>query len=156
MRRAGEAATSPPVLSSSTWVRAGDAYTAAAVGPGSALRLDVLRDDLNAPGGGALVAVVQASVKQPQVTVSWDGKVIASTLSFPSVTPYQAVPPGTEHVTVAAGDGDASSAVTLAEGSIDTLVVLDGAKGLEIANLEDAAGSSQMPRGGAATGYGGT
>jgi hypothetical protein len=156
MRPAGEAATSPPVLSSSTWVRAGDAYTAAAVGPGSGLRLDVLRDDLTAPGGKALVRVVQASLKQPQVTVSWDGKVIASALSFPSVTSYQAVPPGTEHVTVSAGERDASSAVTLAEGTIDTLVVLDGAKGLEIANLQDAAGSSQLPKGGAATGYGGT
>jgi Domain of unknown function (DUF4397) len=156
MRPAGEVATSPPVLSASTWVRGGDAYTAAAVGSGSGLRLDVLRDDLTAPGGKALVRVVQASLKQPQVSVSWNGKVIASKLSFPSVTSYQAVPPGTQHVTVTAGDRDAASAVTLAEGSIDTLVVLDGAKGLEIADLEDAAGSSQMPKGGAATGYGGT
>jgi Domain of unknown function (DUF4397) len=156
MRPAGEAASSPPVLSGSTWVRPGSAYTAAAVGPGSGLRLQVLRDDLTTPAGQALVRVVQASLKQPQVTVSWNGKVIASKLSFPSVTPYQAVPPGTQHVTVTAGDGDAASAVTLAEGSIDTLVVLDGAKGLQIADLVDAAGSSQLPKGGAATGFGGT
>jgi Domain of unknown function (DUF4397) len=156
MLPAGEPATSPPVLSASTWVAAGDAYTAAAVGPRSGLRLQVLHDDLTTPGGKALVRVVQASLKEPQVTVSWNGKVIASQLSFPSVTSYQAVPPGTQHVTVAAGNQDASSAVTLAKGSIDTLVVLDGAKDLEIADLEDAAGSSQMPKGGAATGYGGT
>ncbi len=72
------------------------------------------------------------------------------------MTSYQAVPPGTEHVAAAAGGQDATSAVTLAEGSIDTLVVLDGARGLEIAKLQDAAGSSQMPKGGAATGFGGT
>jgi hypothetical protein len=156
MRPAGQAASSPPVLSASTWVSAGDAYTAAAVGPGSGLRLQVLRDDLTAPGGKALVRVVQASLKQPRVSVSWNGKLIASELAFPAVTSYQAVPPGTQHVTVTAGAGDATSAVTLAEGSIDTLVVLDGAKGLEIADLEDAAGSSQLPKGGAATGFGGT
>lgn len=156
MRPAGTAASSPPVLSASTWVRAGDAYTAAAVGPGSGLRLQVLHDDLTAPGGKALVRVIQASLKQPQVTVSWNGKVIASKLAFPSVTSYQAVPPGTQHVAVTAGRQDAAAAVTLAKGSIDTLVVLDGAKGLEVTDLEDAAGSSQMPKGGAATGYGGT
>lgn len=155
MRPAGKAASSPPVLSASTWVRAGGVYTAAAVGPGSGLRLQVLHDDLTTPGGKALVRVVQASLKQPQVTVSWNGKVIASELSFPSVTPYQAVAPGTQHVLATAGGRSAASAVTLAAGSIDTLVVLDGAKGLEIAGLEDAAGSSHMPKGGAATGYGG-
>jgi LPXTG-motif cell wall-anchored protein len=156
MRPAGEAASSPPMLSASTWVKAGAAYTAAAVGPASGLRLQVLTDDLTAPGGKALVRVVQASLKQPQVSVSWDGKVIASALKFPSVTSYQAVPPGTEHVTASAGGQDAASAVTLGAGSIDTLVVLDGAKGLEVASLQDAAGSTQQPKGGAATGFGGT
>ncbi|HEY0937205.1 MAG TPA: DUF4397 domain-containing protein [Trebonia sp.] len=156
VRAAGKAASSPPVLSASTWVRAGRAYTAAAVGPGSGLKLQVIGDDLTTPAGRALVRVVQASLKQPRVTVSWNGKVIAGQLSFPSVTSYQAVPPGTQHVTVTAGSGHAASAVTLAEGSIDTLVVLDGAKGLEVADLVDAAGSSQLPRGGAATGFGGT
>ena len=156
MRPAGQTASSPPVLSASTWVRPGRAYTAAAVGPSSALRLQVIRDDLATPAGRALVRVVQASLKQPRVTVSWNGKVIADQLSFPAVTSYQAVPPGTQHVTVSAGSGHAASAVTLAKGSIDTLVVLDGAKGLEVADLVDAAGSSQLPKGGAATGLGGT
>jgi hypothetical protein len=35
-------------------------------------------------------------------------------------------------------------------------VVLDGASGLKIDNLTDAAGSMNSPRGGAATGFGGT
>ena len=34
--------------------------------------------------------------------------------------------------------------------------MLDGAKGLEITSLEDADGSSQLPAGGAQTGFGGT
>jgi hypothetical protein len=156
MRAAGAPATSPPVLSSSTRVSSGSAYTALAVGPRSGLRLRIFHDDLTTPTGMALVRVVQASMKHPQVTVSWGGKTIASKLAFASVTSYQAVAPGVETVAVTAGTGDTKSAVTLTAGSIHTLVVLDGAKGLEVANLEDADGSSQLPAGGAQTGFGGS
>ena len=156
MRGAGASPTSPPVLSASLRVAAGSAYTALAVGPRSGLRIRVFRDDLSTPAGQALVRVVQASMKHPQVTVSWGGKVIASRLPFASVTSYQAVSPGVETAAVTAGAADAQSAVALTAGSIHTLVVLDGAKGLEIANLEDADGSSQLPAGGAQTGFGGT
>jgi LPXTG-motif cell wall-anchored protein len=34
--------------------------------------------------------------------------------------------------------------------------VLDGSTGLEVANLEDAAGSAKLPAGGVQTGFGGT
>ena len=94
MRGAGASPTSPPVLSASLKVAAGSAYTALAVGPRSDLRIHVFRDDLSTPSGQALVRVVQASMKRPQVTVSWGGKVIASRLAFASVTSYQAVSPG--------------------------------------------------------------
>jgi hypothetical protein len=156
MRAAGTPATSPPVLSSSTRVSSGSAYTVLAVGPRLGLRLRIFHDDLTTPTGMALVRVVQASMKHPQVTVSWGGKTIASKLAFASVTSYQAVAPGVESLAVTAGAGDTKSAVTLTAGSIHTLVVLDGAKGLEVANLEDADGSSQLPAGGVQTGFGGT
>jgi hypothetical protein len=156
MRPAGDSPTSPPVLSASILVTPGSAFTALAVGPRSGLRVRLFRDDLTTPSGRALVRVVQASMKHPRVTVSWGGKVIASTLPFASVTSYQAVSPGAETVSVTAGAGDAKSAVTLTADSIHTLVVLDGAKGLEIANLKDADGSSQLPAGGVQTGFGGT
>lgn len=156
MRAAGASPASQPVLSASVTVTAGHAYTAAAVGPRSALRFQVLHDDLATPAGKALVRVIQASVRQRVVRVSWDGKVIASRLPFASVTSYQAVSPGTEKVAVIAGGADVNSSVTLAAGSIHTLVVLDGAAGPELANLEDAAGSSQAAAGGAQTGFGGT
>ena len=156
MRGAGASPTSPPVLSASIRVASGSAYTALAVGPRTGLRVRVFRDDLSTPPGHALVRVVQASMKHRQVSVSWGGKVIASKLPFASVTSYHAVSPGAETVAATAGAGDAKSAVTLAAGSIHTLVVLDGAKGLEIDNLEDADGSSQLPAGGAETGFGGT
>jgi hypothetical protein len=156
MRMAGTGRASQPVLSASVTVTAGHAYTAAAVGPRPGLRLQVLPDDLVTPAGKALVRVIQASLKQKTVMVSWDGRTIAGPLSFDSVTSYRAVAPGTESVTVRGAAGDASSTLTLAAGSVHTLVVLDGAHGLEIADTEDAAGSAQMPAGGAATGFGGT
>jgi hypothetical protein len=156
MRAAGGSPTSQPVLTASAWVASGSAYTALAVGPRTDLRVRVFRDDLSTPTDRALVRVVQASMKHPQVTVSWGGTVIASKLPFASVTSYRAVAPGTRTVAVSSGPGDAKSAVALTAGSIHTLVVLDGAKGLEVMSLEDADGSSQLPAGGAQTGFGGT
>ncbi len=55
--------------------------------------------------------------------------------------------------------GSSSSArlpVTLVSGTVHTEVVLDGANGLEIVNLEDAAGAGKPPLGGVTTGFGGT
>lgn len=156
MRPAGASPGSQPVLSGSVMIKSGRAYTAAAVGPRTALRLQVIRDDLTTPPGKALVRVVQASLKHRTVTVRWDGKTVASKLPFATATSYRSVSPGTEKVAASAGTGDATSTITLAAGTIHTLVVLDGARGLEIANLEDAAGSGHDPSGGAQTGYGGT
>jgi hypothetical protein len=156
MRLAGAASTSQPVLSTSVTVAAGHAYMVAALGPASGLRLQVMDDDLATPRGKALVRVIQASLKQKSVTVSWDGKAIVSNLAFAAATSYQAVSPGTETVAVTGSSGHTSSTVTLAAGSVHTLVALDGASGLEIANLEDAAGSGLQPVGGAETGFGGT
>jgi hypothetical protein len=121
-----------------------------------------MSDELTTPAGKALVRVIQASLKQQTIGVSWDGTVVVSKLASDSVTSYQAVVPGTETVTAtgatgATGSGqDASSRITLAAGTVHTLVVLAGASGLEIANLEDAAGSGRPPAGGASTGFGGT
>src|SRR6202044_1116501 len=115
--------TSPPVLSASLRVAAGSSYTALAVGPRSGLRIRVFRDDLSTPAGQALVRVVQASMKHPQVTVSWGGAVLASKLTFASVTSYQPVAPGDQSVSVTSGADGAKSAVALTAGSIHTLVV---------------------------------
>jgi hypothetical protein len=156
MRAAGASATSQPVLSTSVTVAAGHAYTVAGLGPESGLRLQVLDDDLTTPPGKALVRVIQASLKEQVVNVSFGSTVLASSLKFADVSAYQAVSPGTETVTVSSGGGDVDESVTLAVGTVHTLVVLDGASGLEIDNLEDASGSGQPPLGGVQTGFGGT
>jgi Domain of unknown function (DUF4397) len=156
MRAAGASATSQPVLSTSVTIQANHAYTVAGMGPESGLRLQVLDDDLTTPVGQSLVRVIQASLKQHVVTVSFGSTVLASNLSFASVSSYQAVLPGTQTVTVTAGGTAVHSSVTLAAGTVHTLVVLDGASGLEIVNLEDASGSGKPPAGGVTTGFGGT
>jgi Domain of unknown function (DUF4397) len=155
MRAAGASATSQPVLSTSVTIQANHAYTVAGMGPESGLRLQVLDDDLTTPVGQSLVRVIQASLKQHVVTVTFGSTVLASNLSFASVSSYQAVLPGTGTVTVTAGGTDTHSSVTLAAGTVHTLVVLDGANGLEIVNLEDASGSGKPPAGGVTTGFGG-
>ena len=156
MRAAGASPTSQPVLSTSVTIQAGHAYTVAGMGPESGLRLQILDDALTTPVGQSLVRVIQASLKQHVVTVTFGSTVLASNLPFASVSPYQAVLPGTGTVTVTASGASAHSSVTLAASTVHTLVVLDGATGLEIVNLEDASGSGQPPTGGVSTGFGGT
>jgi Domain of unknown function (DUF4397) len=156
MRAAGASATSQPVLSTSVTIAAGHAYTVAGMGPESGLRLAVLDDDLTTPSGQSLVRVIQASLKDQVVKVSIGSTTLASSLKFANVTAYQAVSPGTLTVTVSASGSEANSSVTLAAGTVHTLVILDGASGLEIVNLEDASGSGTPPAGGVSTGFGGT
>ena len=156
MRAAGAAAASKPVLSASVDIAAGGAYTVAGLGPESGLRLQVLKDQLTTPPGKALVRVIQASLKQNKVSVTWNGSTAVNGLAFGSVSGYQAVTPGTAALHVAGSSENTNSTVTLAAGTVHTVVVLDGSKGLVLDNFTDAAGSGNAPAGAAATGFGGT
>jgi hypothetical protein len=156
MRAAGAAPATKPALSTTVTVAADHSYTVAGLGPESGLRLAVLSDQLTPPAGKALVRVIQASLQEHAVTVSYGGSALASSLKFGSVTAYKTVNPGTVTVRVGGSTETASSTVTVAPGTVHTLVVLDGAKGLATDDLVDAAGSAVLPAGGAATGFGGT
>ena len=157
MRPPGAPASSPPTVSTSFMVSAGSNYTVASIGSASSQRLKVLNDQMAAAAGSkALIRVIQASVKQPQVTVTVGSDVLARELGFGSASSYQSVKPGSPTVTFSAQGGHAAMAVKLTAGSVHTLVVLDGSSGLRIDNLTDAAGSTDRPKGGAATGFGGT
>jgi hypothetical protein len=156
MRGAGAPPSSPPVLSTSVSIAAGAAYTVAGLGPAKGLRLQVLRDRLTTPSGASLVRVIQASLRDHRVTVTAGSQVLARRLLFGDVTSYGQATPGTWTVQVSGANGTVSAPVTLAAGTIHTLVVLDSANGLAVDNLEDAAGSTVPPQGGAATGLGGT
>jgi Domain of unknown function (DUF4397) len=157
MRPVGAPASSPPVVSANFMVGAGTNYTVASLGPATGRRLEVLQDDMAAPKGKALVRVIQASVKQDMVTIADGQDVLAQQLAFGAVTQYMAVQPGAQNVQfTAAGGTHTSMSVTLAAGSVHTIVVLDGSSGLEVDNLTDAAASPISPAGGAGTGLGGT
>jgi Domain of unknown function (DUF4397) len=156
MRAAGASASSQPVLSTSVTIVAGHAYTVVGLGPESGLRLAVLDDDLTTPSGQVLVRVIQASLKQQVVKVTLGSTTLAGGLKFATVSTYHSVSPGTVTVTVSAGGTNVTSSVTLAVGTVHTLVVLDGASGLEVVNLEDASGMGKPPVGGVSTGFGGT
>jgi hypothetical protein len=52
--------------------------------------------------------------------------------------------------------GSATESYTFAAGTVHTVVVLDGSNGLDLVNLEDAAGAGKPPAGGVTTGFGGT
>ena len=155
MRAAGAVATSAAVISASVDVAAGHAYTVAGLGPESGLRLQVLDDQLTTPPGQALVRIIQASLKQSVVSVTWGSDQLQGSLKFGAVSSYQTLSAGTATLTVSGGGDNATASVPLAAGTVHTLVVLDGARGLEIDNLLDAAGSGVAPAGGAGTGLGG-
>ncbi|MGH3402104.1 MAG: DUF4397 domain-containing protein, partial [Streptosporangiaceae bacterium] len=82
MRGFGAPESSKPALTTSFMVSARTAYTVAALGPDPGLRVEVLRDQMTAPAGKALVRVFQAALKQPQVTVSYGPDVLARQLAF--------------------------------------------------------------------------
>jgi hypothetical protein len=156
MRGVGASPSSTPVLSNNLMVHPGHAYTVAGVGPNKALRLQVLDDRLATPRGKSLVRVIQASLKEHHVTVTAGRATLAHNLAFASITGYGTDSPGTWMVHAKGGSEAWSGQVKLAPGTIHTLVVLDSSGGLEVTDLMDAAGSSVMPSGGAATGLGGT
>ena len=156
MRGVGASPSSTPVLSNNLMVHPGHAYTVAGMGPYKALRLQVLDDRLTTPKGKSLVRVIQASLKQHHVTVTAGRDTLASNLAFSDVTDYGTNQPGTWMVHAKGGTDSWSGQVKLTPGTIHTLVVLDSSSGLSVTDLMDAAGSSVMPNGGAATGLGGT
>ena len=156
MRGYGAPATSNPALTTSFMVTAGGAFTLAAMGPDPGLRTEVLKDQMAAPSGKAVVRVLQASLKQHRVTVSYGADVLGQQLTFGSATSYTAVSPGAQTVKFTAPGDHAAQAVTVTADSVHTFVVLDNPSGLKVGALTDSSGSLVMPAGGVAAGFGGT
>lgn len=156
MRGFDAPASSHPALVSSFMVEAKTAYTVAALGPDPGLRVEVLKDQTSTPRGKTLVRVVQASLKEDHVTVSYGSTLLTKQLTFSSVTPYAAVSPGVRAVEVTASGEHTTVSLGLTADTVHTIVVLDGSSGLKADALTDAVGTAAMPKGAAATGLGGT
>jgi len=156
MRSSGASASSQPVLSTHVKVEANHAYTVAGMGPESGLRLQVLNDQLTTPSGKSEVRVIQASLKQPTVKFTCGGQAIVPKATFASVSSYQAIPANTWTMEAIGSSSTGKGRFAMNAGTVHTMVVLDGASGLQIVNLEDAAGAGKPPVGGVTTGFGGT
>jgi hypothetical protein len=162
MRPHGAAASTPAALSWTLDARAGDAYTACAVGLNAKLHGIVLHDDLAAaPAGKARVRVIQAASRAPHATVSAiGGPTIADDVAFSDSTSYADVAAGTFTVRASAvGDASvrATARLSLAADSVHTIVVLDApTKGITIRALDDATGATVAPVGAVPAGGGGT
>ncbi len=156
MRAAGAAASSAPVLSTAVRVQAGDAYTVAGMGPRAGLRLVVLDDRLSAPRGRSMIRVIQASMRERQITVRAKGDVLGRDLNFATSTAFQPIEHGDYTVRAAGGTESVADRVDLAAGTIHTLVVLDASDHLKLVDLTDAVGAAKVPSGAPATGLGGT
>ena len=156
MRAAGASAGTAPVISTDIDVTAGKAYTVAGLGPASALTLQVLDDQLDAPTGQSDVRVIEASLREPEVTIDAASATLASSLRFPMVTGYTDVSPGQDTVSVRATSGSSDSRFDFAPNDSYTLAVVDSANGTPtVLDLTDSATSSIVPKGGVATGFGG-
>ena len=156
MRGFGAPASSKPALTTSFMVGAGTAYTLAALGPDPGLRTEVLKDQMATPTGKAVVRVLQASLRQHLVTVSYGPDILARQLAFGAATSYTTVSPGARTIRFVASGQHTAMPVTLAAGTVHTIVVLDDASGLKVDAVTDAAGSQIMPKGAVSAGFGGT
>lgn len=155
MRPADAAATSKPVLSTTVRVQGGGAYTVAGMGPYKGIKLKVLNDSVSLPGGRAGLRVIAASLKEPALDVTAGGKTLSKSLRFSTVTPYRRLAAKTTDVQVKGRNGTTGTKVKLMEGSVHTVVVLDGDSGLKLVTLRDAAQRTTPPSGGVNTGLGG-
>ncbi len=162
MLPAGDAASAPPVLSTSLTVQAGHSYTVAVLTvAGQGRQARVLDDSLTTPAGKSLVRVILASVNQKDVTFHCScapGAAGNLTSKAPSgsVSPYIPIPAGTWTMTATGPTATTSQPISLVAGTVHTEVVIDTPSGIQIDNLLDAAGSGEPPVGGVETGFGGT
>jgi hypothetical protein len=159
MRGEGAPPTSSPVLTTEVTVTDGGAFTVAGVGKHAALGLKVITDDLSRPGNGmSKVRVIQASIAVPILDVDLnDGTPVAKGISFASTTAYQVVTPGTWTLRLRpiGSSSTTTLGVDLAGGSVYSLLVLDGARGLSLQLRADARGGVDAPDGSVDTGAGG-
>ncbi len=156
----GSPASSAPMLSRSLTIAGGKAYTLAVLGTSKAPRLATLSDDLTPPAAGkASVRVLPAASQAPQVTIKAEGgPTIVDNAVLGQASAYAAVPAGTWHLTADTSTGmQVQNSIKVASGSVYTLVLLDGTSGKpSLSLITDAAGTTSAPKGGAATGEGGT
>jgi hypothetical protein len=162
VRPAGAAAGSDPVIEAAAEVKAGAAYTVAAVGALDDIAAEIFADDLGAPAAGkAKVRVIHAAPEVPAVDVAVEGgPTLFEGVEFPSATDDAQVGAGTYPVQVKAAGGDdvlLEATLSVKAGAVYSVAAIGGAgKDVRLLPIVDATGTGRAPHGGIATGAGGT
>jgi len=146
-----------PVVSATVQIEKDEAVTFAAFGANSALQTRVFQDDLDAPDAGAArIRLIQASTVTDIVDVTTTtGIVIASQARAGDATTYATVPAGPWDIALTAFGIDDVASISLQDGSVNTLFVLDNSSGgLTVLPVLDSAGVGATPVGGVQTGGG--
>jgi uncharacterized protein DUF4397 len=162
VRKSGQAADAPPVVSATVTLKGGRAYTVAVFGQLTSVRAMLLDDDMSRPASGkSRFRFIQALPGNQAVDLASDGGVLFSGAQFPSASGYVEVPAGRADLELRkAGSGELlapSRNVNLPKGSVSTLVVVGGiGEKLELLEVRDSAAAAAAPAGGVATGAGGT
>ena len=155
MRMSGQSASSPAVASTALMLMGNMEYTVAAMGAGTHQQFQTIDDSKDVAAGKSAIRILQAANTTTE-TAEVGQQRVGSNLRFGDVTHYQTVAAGTQLVSLNTSAGQAKEDVRLSPNSTHTLVVLNGSRGPQITELTDAAGTTVLPSGGAATGFGGT
>jgi len=157
VRAAGAGRTAAPALSARIDLPPGAARTVTLGGPFADLELTTVADDLSAPPPGtARVRVLAAAggVGALDVTAS-GGPALAAALPFGSAGEPVPVPAGPTVLSVGGDGAPVEVPVSFTAGSVVTLLVLDdGAGGLVVRPVVDAAGPAVVPAGAVEAGTG--
>jgi Domain of unknown function (DUF4397) len=163
IRPAGSAPSSEPLASARASIQSGAPYTTALLGAGAESRAVVAEDDFSAPPAGrAKLRVIDAAPQSPPLDIAVaDGPVLFRDLRFGEVTPFVTVAAGRFSMEVrAAGTPKVlftQGASRIPAGMIVTLAgTITAAGKIETLPILDAAGAGNLPRGGVATGAGGS
>lgn len=157
MRRAGDAPSTPPVLSTVVDVQPGSARTVTGLGAFADLALKVLDDDLTLPPPDRARMRVIAAGTARDLDATLAGTTVATHLAPGNASGYALVPAGATSLEVTpAGGAPIAVPVDVGAGSVYTVLVLDRpGGGVQVRTTLDAAGTSVVPVGGVEAGRGG-
>jgi hypothetical protein len=157
------AASPPATATTHASVRAGAPYTLVVLGGRESFQVLVARDDFSAPPAGkAKLRIINGAPQSPPLDIGTaGGPVLFEGVGFGTVSPFTVVPAGSLSLEArAAGTSRVmftQGASRLPAGTIVTVAGTISRSGrIEMIPILDAAGAGTVPRGGVATGAGGT
>jgi hypothetical protein len=163
VRPAGSSANSAPAASARVSVQSGSAYTVVLLGAAQQLQVRVAKDDFSAPPAGkAKLRIINAAPQSPPLDIGVaGGPTLFRNVTFGMVSNFVPVQAGTFSLEVRAAG---SSTVLFTQGSsrlpagaiITVAGTITSTGKIEMLPILDAAGAGNLPRGGVATGAGGT